>query len=198
MILLDDGFQNPAFNKDLSFVVVDAGYGFGNGRVIPAGPLREGLARGLSRADAVVLLGSAKDMSCMAQIESGGVPVLCAELAPIAGQRLSGSRLLAFAGIGRPEKFFVALRSLSAELVDTRAFPDHYQFEVAEIDQLRIDAERAQARLVTTAKDIVRLPRSSRSGIEVLDVEVRWADRTVLDKLIRPVVLSALDRNSPA
>jgi tetraacyldisaccharide 4'-kinase len=198
LILLDDGFQNPAFNKDLSFVVVDAGYGFGNGRVIPAGPLREGLARGLSRADAVVLLGSAKDMSCMAQIESGGVPVLCAELAPIAGQRLSGSRLLAFAGIGRPEKFFVTLRSLSAELVDTRAFPDHYQFDIAEIDQLRIDAERAQARLVTTAKDIVRLPRSSRSGIEVLDVEVRWGDRTVLDKLIRPLVLAALDRNSPA
>jgi tetraacyldisaccharide 4'-kinase len=196
LILLDDGLQNPAFHKDLSLVVVDAGYGFGNGRVIPAGPLREGLARGLSRADAVVLLCSPTEPSCSVPIDSSGLPVLRAELAPIAGQRLAGSRLLAFTGIGRPEKFFVTLRSLSAQLVDTRAFPDHYQFDDAEIDQLRSDAQRSRARLVTTAKDIVRLPRSGRDDIEVLEVEIRWGDRIVLDELIRPVVLSALRRNS--
>src|SRR5262249_7275696 len=154
---------------------------------IPAGPLREGLARGLSRADAVVLIGSPTELNCAASIESSGLPVLRAELAPIAGQRLAGSRLLAFAGIGRPEKFFSTLRSLNVELVDTRAFPDHYQFDDSEVVQLRCDAERIHARLVTTTKDIVRLPQSSRSDIEVLDVEIRWDDHTALDELIKPV-----------
>ena len=88
----------------------------------------------------------------------------------------AGSRLLAFAGIGRPEKFFATLRSLGAKLVDTRAFPDHHRFGGSELDQLRRDAERAKARLVTTTKDIVRLSPASRSGIEVLDIEIRWHD----------------------
>jgi tetraacyldisaccharide 4'-kinase len=191
-VLLDDGLQNPTIAKDLSLVVVDAAYGFGNGRVIPAGPLRENLARGLARADAVVLLGSGADAGCLNRIAVGELPVLHAMVAPIAGGCLAGSRLLAFAGIGRPEKFFMTLRSLGAELVDSRAFPDHHPFRAKEIDRLIRDAERAQARLVTTAKDIVRLPPAKRDGIEVLNIEIRWRDPTVLDELIRPVMLSAL------
>jgi tetraacyldisaccharide 4'-kinase len=192
MVLLDDGFQNPTIAKTLSLVVVDAAYGFGNRRVIPAGPLRESLARGLARADALVLLGTETEARCAQWIKIGrGLPVLPAVLAPIDGDRLAGSRLMAFAGIGRPEKFFATLRELGAVLVGTRAFPDHHPYRSGEIERLLRDAERARARLVTTAKDIVRVPPLMRAGIEVLEVEIRWPDPAALARLIGPVVLSA-------
>jgi tetraacyldisaccharide 4'-kinase len=192
MVLLDDGFQNPTIAKTLSFVVVDVAYGFGNGRVMPAGPLRESLARGLARADALVLLGDEAEASCVDWNEIGrGLPVLPAVLAPVNGDRLAGSRLLAFAGIGRPEKFFATLRKLGAVLVGTRAFPDHHPYRTAEFERLLRDAERARARLVTTAKDIVRVPPPMRAEIEVLEVEIRWPDPAALAGLIGPVLLSA-------
>jgi tetraacyldisaccharide 4'-kinase len=191
-ILLDDGFQNPAVAKTLGLLAVDVGYGFGNGRVIPAGPLRENLRRGLARADAVVLIApEAEAINARAFLLGRSVPVLSAVLAPLRGERLAGSRLWAFAGIGRPEKFFATLRALGADLVGTRAFPDHHPFRVAELEGLRRDAERAGAHLITTAKDIVRVPSAQRAGIEVLEVEIRWADPAALAGLIRPVVLSA-------
>jgi len=191
-ILLDDGFQNPAVAKTFGLIVVDDGYGFGNGRVIPAGPLRENLRRGLARADAVVLLAAEGDASGNERLQLDcGMPVLRAVLAPVGGERLTGSRLLAFAGIGRPEKFFATLRALGAVLVGARAFPDHHRFRVAELEGLRRDAERAGARLITTAKDIMRIQPVGRTGIEVLEVEIRWADPAALAGLIRPVVLSA-------
>jgi tetraacyldisaccharide 4'-kinase len=191
-ILLDDGFQNPTVAKTLGLIIVDAAYGFGNGRVIPAGPLREDLRRGLARADAVVLLAAERDASGTERLQTEcRMPVLRAILAPVGGERLAGLRLMAFAGIGRPEKFFATLRGLGASLVGARAFPDHHPFRVAELEGLRRDAERAGARLITTAKDIVRIPPVRRIGIEVLEVEIRWADPARLAGLIWPVVLSA-------
>jgi tetraacyldisaccharide 4'-kinase len=188
-VLLDDGFQNPTIAKTLSLLVVDADYGFGNGRVIPAGPLRESLARGLARADAVVLLETEAQPSSWKRFEiDADLPVLRAVLRSVAGGRLAGSRLLAFAGIGRPEKFFATLRALGAVLVGTRAFPDHHPFRVAEIDQLLRDADRARARLVTTTKDIVRVPPAIKTEIEVLEVEIRWRDPAALAELIGPLV----------
>ena len=188
-ILLDDGFQNPAVAKTLGLVVVDTGYGFGNGRVMPAGPLRENLRRGLARADAVVLVASEGEGWVGVALRLGsGLPVINAVLAPVNGERLSGMRLSAFAGIGRPEKFFATLRALGADLVSTRAFPDHHPFSIAELAGLRRDAERSDARLITTAKDIVRVPTAQRSGIDVLEVEIRWSDTKVLARLIGPLI----------
>jgi tetraacyldisaccharide 4'-kinase len=189
MVVLDDGFQNPGIAKTLSFLVVDAAYGFGNGRVIPAGPLRESPARGLARADAVVLLGADTPPGCFESLGIGrALPVLHAVLRPVAGERLAGARLLAFAGIGRPEKFFATLRALGAELAGTRSFPDHHPYRAGEIDRLVRAAERAQAHLVTTAKDIVRVPGAKRPAIEVLEVEIRWADPKALAELLGAVV----------
>ena len=188
-ILLDDGLQNPTVAKTLGLVVVDSGYGFGNGRVMPAGPLRENLRRGLARADAVMLLAAQGGAGGAEGLPPGcGVPVLNAVLAPVNGERLAGTRLLAFAGIGRPEKFFAMLRALGADLVNTRAFPDHHPFRVAELEALRRDADLSSARMITTAKDIVRVPLAQQAGIEVLDVEVRWSDPDALVRLISPVI----------
>ena len=194
-ILLDDGFQNPTISKTLALIVLDADYGFGNGRVIPAGPLRENLRSGLARADAVVLLSpEARGPDRLRAAVKP--PIIRAALAPVAGDRLAGSRLLAFAGIGRPQKFFTALRELDAILVDTRAFPDHHPFRTADINALRGDAERLDARLITTAKDIIRLPPESRAGIEVLEVEIRWPDPAAMARLMAPVVSTAGGKGS--
>ncbi|MBO0737642.1 MAG: tetraacyldisaccharide 4'-kinase [Alphaproteobacteria bacterium] len=193
LILLDDGFQNPAVAKTRSLIVVDAAYRFGNGRIIPGGPLREGLARGLARADALVLLETQPETNPADIVKIGrGLPVFVGVLAPLAGRRFAGSRLLAFAGIGRPEKFFAMLRDLGAVLVGTRAFPDHYPFRAAQIAQLHRDAERGRARLVTTAKDILRVPPEMRAGIEVLEIEICWVDPAALHEFLRPLVISAL------
>lgn len=190
-ILLDDGLQNPRVAKTLSLLVVDAKYGFGNGCVIPAGPLRESIARGLAHADAVILLGRAEPGPADALRLPGQPPVISAAIVPVNGAGLRGARLLAFTGIGRPQKFFATLRALGAELVATRQFPDHHPFRLAEVEALRREAERMGTRLVTTAKDIVRLPAAARGGIEVLEIAVEWPDPAALDRLLAPIVNQA-------
>ncbi|HEY3909696.1 MAG TPA: tetraacyldisaccharide 4'-kinase [Stellaceae bacterium] len=198
-ILLDDGFQNPRVAKTLALVVIDASYGFGNGRVIPAGPLRENLRRGLARADGVMLLTAEGDPAPrLASGLAADRPTVPAVLAPIAGQRLVGQRLLAFAGIGRPEKFFATLRRLGVELVGQHQFPDHHPFAAAEIAELRRAADRQHASLVTTAKDLMRVPVAERNGIEVLEIEIRWPDPAALAGLLSPIFArSAADGHDP-
>jgi tetraacyldisaccharide 4'-kinase len=185
VILLDDGFQNPAIDKDLSLVVVDAEYGFGNNRVIPAGPLREPIATGLARADAIVLLGNGVEPDA---VREAGRPILRSDLEPVHGERFAGAQIVAFAGIGRPEKFFASLRRVGATLIASHPFPDHHPFADAEIARLRHEAERTDARLVTTAKDFVRLPPRLRGGIEVLEVEIRWHDSAAVTDLVANVL----------
>jgi tetraacyldisaccharide 4'-kinase len=185
LVLLDDGFQNPGFEKDLSLLAIDAEYGFGNGRVIPAGPLREPVAAGLSRTDAVVLVG---DPPAPAELERRGLPILCAALGPIAGARFAGRRVIAFAGIGRPGKFFAMLGALGATVAAAKAFPDHYRYSPSQITALRREAGAAGATLVTTAKDWLRLPPEERDGIETLAVELLWHDPAALDALLAPFV----------
>jgi tetraacyldisaccharide 4'-kinase len=187
VILLDDGYQNPHVAKDLSLVVVDAAYGFGNSRLIPAGPLRERIADGLSRAGAVVLIDGESDAS------PGGIadlacPVLRAAIEPTGGERFAGTRLVAFAGIGRPEKFFSSLRRLGAELVAERGFPDHHRYRADQLAALRRHAASAGATLVTTAKDWVRLAPGERAGIGVLEVALRWRDEGALAALLAPLL----------
>ena len=183
-VLLDDGFQNPSVAKDLSLLVVDAEYGFGNGRRLPAGPLRESAARGLARADAVVALGGGDRRDLV----GCGRPILRADLTPLDSERFAGCRVVAFAGIGRPEKFFATLRQSGANVVMQQPFPDHHRFSAAELTGLRHIAEREGGMLVTTEKDYVRLPEPQRSGIEVLRVEVHWSDRPALAALVAPVM----------
>ncbi len=183
VLVMDDGFQNPALAKDLSLVVVDGAYGFGNRRVMPAGPLRETVARGLARADAVVLLG--RDRRTLGPTLGNHLPLLGARLAPRPGaERLAGRKVLAFAGIGRPEKFFATLAELGAELTETRAFPDHHPYTAAELRDLRERAQALGAILVTTEKDAVRLAPDQRDGIETLAVAVAWDDPAALQALL--------------
>jgi tetraacyldisaccharide 4'-kinase len=179
VIVMDDGFQNFQLAKDVSFVVVDAGAGFGNGRLIPAGPLREPIDQGLSRADAVVMLGDGK-----VPLSSFEGPVIEAELHPTAPERFAGRSVFAMAGIGRPEKFFRTLQMLGARVVGTRAFPDHHRYTLLEIEAVKQIAANANALLVTTEKDLVRIEPGRRAGILCLPVHAVFADNPNLGMLL--------------
>jgi tetraacyldisaccharide 4'-kinase len=182
-VILDDGLQNPGIIKDLSLVVVDAGYGFGNKRVLPAGPLRETLRRGAARADGIVLVGQEE-----LDLSSFDRPVFRASLVSHDGpERWKGHRVLAFAGIGRPAKFFETLRSSGAEIVEARAFPDHHVFTIAERTQLAARARALSATLVTTAKDFVRLPTEFSAEVTPFHVSLKWhaaGDLAGIDRLL--------------
>ena len=188
VILLDDGFQNPAVVKDLSLVVVDAAAGFGNGRCLPAGPLRESVDTGLSRADFVVLLGDQYSRARFLSGSSAKKPVLQGQITPLAtGMDWSGSRVIAFAGIGRPEKFFASLRGVGAEVLRAVALDDHQPLSPALIQRLLADAGAMGAQLVTTEKDAVRLPEKFRADVMVLPVRVQMADWSPLDAALHRI-----------
>lgn len=190
-IVMDDGFQNPDLAKDLSIVVVDAGFGFGNGRVLPAGPLREPVADGLARAGLVLAIGSPDERARLgaAWPVVAVPPVVGGCLAPLpTGMDWAGLRALAFAGIGRPEKFYATLRGVGAEIVATRSFGDHEPYPPRILARLDSEARALGAQLVTTEKDAARLPAAFRLRVLVLPVRLEVADWGALDAALAPLV----------
>ncbi|HWL69871.1 MAG TPA: tetraacyldisaccharide 4'-kinase [Geminicoccus sp.] len=185
-ILMDDGFQNAGLAKSASWLVVDGPAGIGNGRVFPAGPLRERFADAVLRAEALVMIGPDRQLLGA----QAGLPVLAAELRhpPGALAELAGRPLLPFAGIGRPAKFFESLTAAGLHLVGTRAFPDHHPFTEAELAGLHDAAKRSGATLVTTEKDLVRLPPGQRRGIVTIPVTICWRNREMVRGLLRGLI----------
>ena len=190
VIVMDDGLQNPALAKDASLVVVDGGYGFGNGRILPAGPLREPIDSGLRRATAAIVVGD--DQRGVARLVGGRLPTLGARLRPTpAAAEIQGRRVVAFAGIGRPAKFFATLAELGAEIMAREEFADHHVYTPDEAMRLVDSALKADAVAVTTAKDHVRLPDGARAMIVRIDVELEFDDERALDALLRPALSRA-------
>ncbi len=160
VIVMDDGFQNPSLAKDFAVLVIDAGRGVGNGRVFPAGPLRAPLNAQLARAQALLVVGdgpAAADV--IGHASARGIAVFAARLEPDAGivAALGGGRVLAFAGIGSPQKFFATLAGAGIAVASARAFPDHHRYTKAEADVLCEEADREGLILLTTEKDLARM-----------------------------------------
>lgn len=182
VIVMDDGHQNPSLKKDLTLIVIDAGAPFGNGHVLPKGPLREKVPEGLARADAVVLMGEGP---VPRDVTASGLPVLRARL--VAVSTPPAGPLVAFAGIGRPQKFFDSLAEAGGQLADAVPFGDHHPYSKGDLQFLRRLAQDHSARLVTTSKDHVRLPFDVRQEIHAWPVKAEFEDMAALDAVLAPI-----------
>lgn len=172
IIVMDDGFQNPTIKKSFSILTVDGGYGFGNGQVIPAGPLRETPKTGISRCDAVVLIG--EDRHGIVDFIGNTCPIYRTKIMAYPNKELTNQKILAFAGIGRPSKFYESVLELGYELVDTFDFPDHHQFKLDEIKSILKLSSELSAIPVTTTKDYVRIPLEMQPMIKTIEIALEW------------------------
>ncbi|MGB0967959.1 MAG: tetraacyldisaccharide 4'-kinase [Halocynthiibacter sp.] len=188
VVILDDGLQNPALETDFAFVVVDAKVGFGNGLCIPAGPLREPISAGLPRASALLRIGDAETQAMFDTRWGPEINHVTADLPQYhghletlqTGMDWDGMPVFAFAGIGRPEKFFKTLRDLGANLIHTEALADHQPLSDRLMSRLLTDAKNHGAQLVTTEKDAARLPQKYRQKVLTLPVRLQINDAETL------------------
>ena len=181
-LLMDDGLQNPSLVKTASLLVIDGEVGFGNGRVVPAGPLREPAPQAAARCRAGVLIGADRTgAACMLP----GLEMLQARLVP--DRRLDGCRVFAVSGIGRPQKFAAALVEAGADLAGTAWFPDHHPFTRRELRRLLDRAASLDARPITTPKDAARLPHEALALVDVLGVALAWQNPAALERLLTEI-----------
>jgi tetraacyldisaccharide 4'-kinase len=205
VIVMDDGFQNPSLRKDLSIVVVDGGRALGNEAVFPAGPLRAPLSAQVARTDMLIVVGDGQGAARVASmVAERGKPVLHAHLRPTDAslETLRGRNVLAFAGIGDPERFFATLRASGITVAEQQIFPDHHPFTTEQIEQLILRAEREELMPVTTEKDMARmrgegmLPYLSRSIVPfaiTMEIDERDVLRLALSNTLRRVRSSLAD-----
>jgi tetraacyldisaccharide 4'-kinase len=183
-LLMDDGLQNPSLVQDAGLLVIDGATGFGNGRVMPAGPLREPAAAAAARCRAAIMIGM--DQRGARRALPPGMQVLEAWLAP--DQSMHGQRVVAFAGIARPAKFHATLLQAGATLAATIDFPDHHKFRLKEFQAILDRARQLDATPVTTPKDAVRLPPVWRDQVQAVGVRMVWADEAALERLLAEIV----------
>jgi tetraacyldisaccharide 4'-kinase len=185
-IVMDDGLQNPTLQKDLSLLIIDGSFGFGNGRIIPAGPLREPVAEAASRVRAAVMIGA--DECGAAALLPPRLPVLRAHLRPgPEAELLAGQPVYAFCGIANPRKFFATLQEGGAVLAGRMAFADHYPFDEGDMRDLLAEADALRAIPVTTRKDFVRIPPAFRSRVTVVTIRLEWSDPVAIEALLDPL-----------
>lgn len=206
VILMDDGFQNPAISKDASIIVIDGERGLGNACVFPAGPLRAPLPPQLARTDALIVIGDGTAAGAVAAaIAAKAKPVLSARLKPDTASlaRIAGKRVLAFAGIGDPKRFFRTLRGAGIDVAQERVFADHHAFSREEIEALIAEAARDGLALVTTEKDIARLRgvegmAASMRDIAAFAVTLEFDDAAKLRKFVADQLFKARENKYQA
>lgn len=189
VLVLDDGLQTRQIEPDLAIAIVDGEVGIGNGLCIPAGPLRAPLDAQLRHGDATVIVGPGERGEQIGRIAAArGKPVATARLMPKSGEaaRFAGTPVVAFAGIGRPAKFFATLDQIGADICARQAFADHHTYTRRELANLHAEARRLNARLVTTEKDLIRLQSgpSHPEEVDALAVELVFDDADVVATLL--------------
>lgn len=206
VVVLDDGFQSARIAADLAVVVLDRGQGVGNGRVMPAGPLRAPLRAQLDRAQALVTIDTGEPIvrsakSVIAAADHRLMPIFRARLEPRRPEALAGRRVLAYAGIGRPEKFVATLARAGAEVVELVSFPDHAPLTTGDAEHLLARAAATGAALVTTAKDAARLRGHAdgplarlRAVSEVVEVDLVMEETERLAAIVTALLEAARDR----
>ena len=186
-IVMDDGFQNPTLQKDFSIVVINGEQEFGNKRVIPSGPLRESINRGLSRTNLVITIGEMLD-TVKDKIPKH-IPLIAANFKIKEDDlMLKGQRITAFAGIAYPEKFFNSLKLVKANIVDKISYSDHHIYNENDLLYLAEIANKSKSILVTTKKDMVRIPKNFRSLVKTIDGFIQLDDEKLLLEILTNLI----------
>jgi tetraacyldisaccharide 4'-kinase len=190
-IIMDDGFQSARLHTDFSLLVGDSTRGIGNGKVIPAGPLRAPLTDQMRKTDAVLRIGKGAEADFVVrQASRAGRAVYEAQLQPSSSADVAGNRWLAFAGIGNPSKFFASVQQAGGEVAEGKTFPDHYSYQPDDIAKLMETAEKLGVGLITTAKDHVRLvtmsdvPNAFIRNLAVLDVDLSFERKDAIGRIL--------------
>ncbi len=175
LIIMDDGFQNPQLKKDLSLIVIDGGFGFGNGLVFPSGPLREPVQSALKRARGALIINRDKgtNLSALGKFKKFDGSI---ELVNKGGPD-EGKKVVAFAGIARPEKFYDTLEANGYKIHAHYSFPDHYVFKRTDLEKIEAQAKQANASIITTEKDWIRLSDHWKNKISYLKIKIQLDDR---------------------
>lgn len=185
VVIMDDGLQNLSVAKNYSILVVDAQIGFGNGLVFPSGPLRETLSSALKRTDLVLIINET-DQQLRQQLARYKTKTTSGKLIAKNLTKFQNRNLLAFAGIGYPEKFFRFLQKNNLQVVTTKSFADHHNYTHAELLSLCNQAKSLDAKAITTKKDWVKFPKFFKRRIDYLDIELEFADRDLIkNELLR-------------
>ena len=193
-IIMDDGFQNPTINKDFSIIVINSSQEFGNKRVIPSGPLRESIKRGLARTNLIIVIGNVTKY--LKDTIPDHIPVISANFKINNENKIfKGQRITAFAGIAYPEKFFKSLREQGAKVVKEITYPDHHIFDENDLLSLAETANKTNSILVSTQKDFVRIPKSYRALINTLEGEIVFENEDLLKEIIINVIENHLQND---
>jgi len=186
-LIMDDGFQNPTIYKDFSIIVINASQEFGNKRVMPSGPLRESIKRGLTRTNLVIVIGDTTDD--LKKVIPSHIPIMSAKFAINKENKIfKGQKITAFAGIAYPEKFFISLAEQGAQIVKEVIYPDHHIYHENDLLKLAEIANKTQSILVSTQKDFVRIPKSYHSLVNTLEGEIVFDNEELLLEILSNVV----------
>ena len=186
-IIMDDGFQNPTIHKDYSIIVINSSQEFGNRRVIPAGPLRESIKRGMSRTNLVVIIGERNKN--LEKLIPSHIPIITSQFNINNENKIfKGQKITAFAGIAYPEKFFESLKKQGAKIVKEITYPDHHIFDENDLLNLAEIANITQSILVSTQKDFVRIPKSYRSLVNTLEGEIVFDNEDLVKEILSNVI----------
>ena len=174
ILILDDAHQNERLHKDLSLFVIDGKQMFGNEFVFPAGPLREFLSSGLKRADGIMLINTHEAIS--GAIKNLNLKCHNATLKPTYDPRLLNHKVVAFSGLGFNQKFLETLKSEGFQISHFEDYPDHHPYVEKDLEYLVNIAQNCGAKLVTTAKDYVKIPARFKDDVHVVEVELELSD----------------------
>ena len=186
-LIMDDGFQNPTIQKDFSIIVINADQEFGNKRVLPSGPLRESIVRGLSRTNLVIVIGNTTKY--LTDTIPNNIPIIQAKFVISNNKKIfKGQKITAFAGIAYPKKFFNSLEEQGAKIVKEISYSDHHIYSENELLTLAEIANKNQSILVTTKKDFVRIPKNYRTLINTLDGEIVFENEELIVEILSNVI----------
>ncbi len=184
LIIMDDGLQNQTLKKDISFLVIDGVLGFGNGKTLPSGPLRESLSYALNRIDAVIIIGS--DTRGIKSTIPKDIPIFSGHIKPVTEKMPDKSKqYTAFCGLAYPDKFFNTLKDNGYKVIESLSFSDHHDFSEAELKRIKKSALDNDSSIITTEKDYIRLPKTFRNDVETLPIELEFANEDKLSSFIK-------------